>query len=195
MHSADARAGEHGERCFRDHRHIDDDAVAGFHALLEQDGCECCDLVGHLRIGVGAFGTSHRAVVDQRGLVTPTGCDVAIEAVPGRVAFGACEPAAVLAHVGVEDAVPGLEPINRRCSARPKCFCVLAPRRIGFGVTARCRLIGWHQVPLGGSVTECAGPHAYGCCIFNALGRNQPRRRSADRRALAIGHRSTHSTR
>ncbi len=50
---ADAGAGEHGEDGLRDHRHVDDDAVALADAELHQHGGQRRHLLQHLRVGVG----------------------------------------------------------------------------------------------------------------------------------------------
>ena len=136
VNGADAGAGEHGHGGFGDHRHVDDDAVAGLDAHVTDDGGQGCDFVGQCRVGVGVFLAGDRAVVDQRRACAMAGLHMAVEAVPRGVAFGADEPAAVAAHRGIEDLVPGLEPVDAECRLAPEQFRVLLPGGVGFVIAA-----------------------------------------------------------
>ena len=122
MHRADARAGEHGDRRFRHHRHIDDDAVALLDAVVLQHRGERHHLVAQLAIGEALHLALDGAVVDQRDLVGAAALDMAVEAVEGHVGDRAGEPAAIDAGLGVEHLVPAAEPVD--------LFGRLPPRRL-----------------------------------------------------------------
>jgi hypothetical protein len=51
VHRADPRAGQHRDHGLRNHRHIEDDAVALGDAEIGHDGGERFDLGQHLRVG------------------------------------------------------------------------------------------------------------------------------------------------
>ena len=86
MHGADAGAGEHGDRRFGDHRHVDDDAVALADAVVAQHRGQRHHLVAQLAIGEAPDLSEERAVVDQRDLIGAALLDMAVEAIVGGVA-------------------------------------------------------------------------------------------------------------
>ena len=100
MDGADARAGEHGEHRFRDHRHVDDDAIAFFHAELVQHGASSC--TSDMRMGEGLHCFGDGRIVDQRRLVVSAGENVTIKRIVASVACAADEPAAVDAGRRIE---------------------------------------------------------------------------------------------
>jgi hypothetical protein len=51
MDRPEARAREHRDDGFRDHRHVDDHSVAASDSLRNQGPCESCDVVAQLAIG------------------------------------------------------------------------------------------------------------------------------------------------
>ncbi len=65
---ADAGAGEHGHDRFGDHRHVDQDAIAGDDAEILKDGGERRGLVEQLPVGDRPLRPGHRAVVVDRRL-------------------------------------------------------------------------------------------------------------------------------
>ena len=68
MDRADAGAGQHRDDRFRDHRHVDDDAIALGDAEILQDGGKRFHLRQQLGVGDRLFVASDRAVVDDGGL-------------------------------------------------------------------------------------------------------------------------------
>ena len=86
MHGADAGAGEHGDGGFRDHRHVDDHAVALADAVVAQHRSKRHHFVAQLAIGEAPDLAENRAVVDQRDLVGAAAFDMAVEAVVGGIA-------------------------------------------------------------------------------------------------------------
>ena len=112
MDGAEPGAGEHGERRFRHHRHVDDDAVALVDALVGEHGGQRVHLRQHLGIGEFPDRAGDGAVMDQRELVGAAASDMAVDGVAAGVAVGARKPAAIDAGLGVEDLVPGLEPVD-----------------------------------------------------------------------------------
>ena len=120
MDGADAGAGQHGDRRFRDHRHVEDDAVALRDAKVLEHGAEHCGLRLQLRIGERALRARDGAVVDDRRLPAPPGRDVAVDGIVAGVAERAGEPAAVDARLRIEDLLGGLEPVDLPGRLRPE---------------------------------------------------------------------------
>ena len=151
MNRADARAGEHGEHRLRHHRHVDDDAVALFHAEIAQHGAEQLHLGQHPAVGEGLHGVGDGEIVDQRRLVVAAGEHVTIERVVAGVAGRAGEPAAVNAGVLVEDLLRLLEPVDvrRRFAPRTPPGCAANAHR--------CRDSGWYGRPLSPPGRHSAG--------------------------------------
>src|SRR6185503_21289920 len=73
----------------------------------------------------------------QRLLASPAALHVPVEAIVGRIALGAHEPAAVLAGIGVEHLVPGLEPIDLARGHAPEDLRVLLPGGVNLVIAAR----------------------------------------------------------
>ena len=94
MDRAEPRAGEHGDRRLRDHRHVEDDAVALADAAILQHRGERLHLGQQLAVADPPLRAGDRAVVDDRGRVGPLR-GVAVDAVAAGVALRADEPAAV----------------------------------------------------------------------------------------------------
>ena len=90
---ADPRAREHGDGGLRDHRQVDEHAVALGDAEACEDAREDGDLVAELRIREGAADAEHRGVVDEGRLIAPAGVDVAVERVVAGVQARPREPA------------------------------------------------------------------------------------------------------
>ena len=136
MNGADASACQHRHHRFGDHRHVDDDAIALLDTKVLQHGAERRHLVAQLGVGVRARGLGDGTVVDQRFLPAAHR-NVSIEAIPGRVALCAHEPAAILAGVGIEHLVPGLVPVDLARSLGPEGFRVSHAGGIDLGIATR----------------------------------------------------------
>jgi hypothetical protein len=111
MNDAEPRAGEHGDRKLRQHRHVDRDAVSGLQAReVAQERGELVDADVELlvRHRDRAFFLELRNR-DQRGLVLVLR-QVAVDAVAGDVELAADEPLPERRLAGVEDRVPPLVP-------------------------------------------------------------------------------------
>ena len=118
---AEPRAGEHGECRFRDHRHVDDDAIALADALAAYDRGERLDLLLELRVGEALLGARDRAVVNQRRLVGTAALDMPVDAVVAGIAGRACEPSAVDVLIWIENRLPRRKPVDlagRPCPER-----------------------------------------------------------------------------
>ena len=85
---AEAGAGEHGDRRLRDHRQIEDDAVALPDAVILQHGGERLHFGEQLAIADAPLRAGDRAVVDDGGRVGPLR-GVAVDAVEAGVALRA----------------------------------------------------------------------------------------------------------
>ena len=127
MDSADARAGQHGHRRFRHHRHIDSHDIALFNAQIEQDVGKAADIAMKLAIsdvfalaGIVAFPDDGRLVAALR--------QMAIEAVSGevqRTVFIPLNGNIARRERGVFHARIGFYPV--------KDFALLAPEGVRFG--------------------------------------------------------------
>ena len=78
VHRPDPGAGQDGNDGFRDHRHVDDDAVALLDAVIHEHACEQGHFVAEFAVANGALGARHRAVVDDRRLFAPAIRHVAV---------------------------------------------------------------------------------------------------------------------
>ena len=138
---AEARAGEHRGRCFRDHRQIEDDAVALLDAEALQHGGERLHVGEKLAVADPPLLPGDGAVVDDRGRVGPPR-GVAIDAIEAGVAFSTREPMAVDAEARVEDLVPGLQPVDlRRRYAGPEALRIAPPAFVDFVIAAGHSLV------------------------------------------------------
>jgi len=112
VHGTDARAGEHGVGRFRDHRHVDADAIAFFDAAGFQDIGQFADFLVQLFVGDVFAVLGVVTFPDDGGLVAAF-FQVSIDAVIGDVEFAALEPfdvQVVLVVTPVADLVPLLVP-------------------------------------------------------------------------------------
>src|SRR5262249_18503770 len=91
---ADAGAGEHGDREFRNHWHVDGDAIAGTNALSLENVGELAHFA--VEVLVAEYTAIARlAFPDNGGFVLARAGEVAIEAVVADVDLAAQEPAGV----------------------------------------------------------------------------------------------------
>src|SRR5207249_7517497 len=120
---ADAGAREHGHRRFRDHRHVDPDAVAGLDAEPLEHVREPADLPQQLRVGEPPD-LARLALPDDGGLVLARAGHVAVEAVLGEVQRAAHEP---LGEGGLplQDPVPLARPLEGRRLLGPEALGIL----------------------------------------------------------------------
>ena len=143
MDRPDARAREHREHRLRDHRHVDDHAVALHDSSVRKDGRQCCDLVFQLREGDRALCTGDGAVVLDRDLVAARAIGMAIDRVIAGVADGIGEPR------GRKRRLPDrkcgrVDAPSRSLSPRhAEGLGVTLPGRVGFEVAARHRVFSW----------------------------------------------------
>ncbi len=134
MHGADARAGKHGDRRFRDHRHVNGDAVAFLDAARLEHVGEAADLgvqllVGELLVVLGVV-----AFPDDRGLLAALG-EMPVDAVVGDVELAVLEPFdrdVVGSEGGVLDLAERLDPVDALGLFGPEAVRVLERARIHF---------------------------------------------------------------
>ncbi len=124
VHRPDTGAGEHGVGGLGNHRHVDADPVALFHAAALQHVSQAADVVVQLAVGDVRGFAGVVAFPDDRDLFAAA-FQVAIDAVVGDVQLAALEPGGLaFPQVAVVDAVPGLEPIEEGLG-------LLAPELVG----------------------------------------------------------------
>jgi hypothetical protein len=134
MHRADPRAGQHRLQRLGDHRHVDDDAVALFHALGTQRPGQRGDAVLQLGEGDLVGDPGDRAVMDDRELRAPARRDMAVDRVPAGVDAAIGEPAAERGGV-VEQGFRGqLRPVEALCGLHPEGLGIGLPGGIGGGI-------------------------------------------------------------
>ena len=110
MDGADASAGEHRLDRLRDHRHVNQHAVARLHAKIRKHGRKRCGLVEKLAIGQRALRICDGTVVEKRGLIAASRFHMAVERVVAGVQPPVRKPAAIDPRVGVEDRLRRLDP-------------------------------------------------------------------------------------
>ncbi|MGY3427088.1 hypothetical protein ACVWZW_007592 [Bradyrhizobium sp. F1.13.4] len=136
VHSANARAGEHRDDGLRDHRHIEDDAIALGDTKILHDGGE--RLHFGQQFGVAEFGDAicQRRIMDQRDLVGAAAFDVAVERVVAGVDDATAVPAAVDALRGIEDLFRRLDPVDLLGRLGPKALRIGQRTRINLVIEA-----------------------------------------------------------
>ena len=124
MDRPDARARQHRDDRFRDHRHVDDHPVAALDSLRDQDAREPRDEIAQLEIREGSRRLGDRRVVDQRELVGAASLDVPVERVVTGVQAPAAEPAIERRPGVVEHPRPGLDPVDRLGRLGPELLSI-----------------------------------------------------------------------
>ena len=124
MHRANPRARQHGNRCFRNVREINDDAIALFDFVALQHIRETANFTVQLLVCEGAL-VARFAFPDNCRLVPPKtfGTQMSIETVFGNVQLPADEPLCKR-RLPLEDLFPSCPPDEFACLSRPK-FCGL----------------------------------------------------------------------
>ena len=121
---ANPGAREHGDHRLRDHRHIDDHAVAARDALRRQRPRHPGHFVPQLGVRVPADGIGHGAVIDERQLFPAPAVDVVVEGVVARVELTAGEPAVERGAAVVAHAIPAFRPRKRLGGSGPESLRV-----------------------------------------------------------------------
>ena len=123
MHGANARACQHGNSRFRDHRHIDADAIAFFYPEAFECRGKLANFSVQLAVGDLALHTRIIAFPDDRNLIT-AGFKMSVQAVVRNIEFGTFKPLDVsLVVVPFLDFVPWRVPVN-------ELIGLLGPERI-----------------------------------------------------------------
>ena len=115
---SNAGAGEHGDRQFRSHAHVDRDPVALLYSERLQHVGELLHLTMQLLIGQSA-NLARLALPDDGGLVLAAGLDMAVDAVVGEVELSPYKPLSPRA-VPLQHPVPLFEPVQLAGHARPE---------------------------------------------------------------------------
>ena len=134
MHRADSRAGQHGDRQFGNHRHVDRHAIARLHSERFQGVREPANAL--VQFGIGEL--QGRAVLrfpKQRRLVGIL-FEMAVKAVVGHVELAADEPFGV-GQVPIERLLGRLEPVEHLGLLRPKCLGFACARSYSLRYSAR----------------------------------------------------------
>ena len=136
VNRANARTGEHGDKRFRHHRHVDDDAITFADPEALQHMAEQLNLAQQFRIGQRALRARERGIVDQRRLVAAPGGDMAIEAVLAGVADTIDIPAAVGARRRIENGLRCHDPVECGSGFMPETLGVLLPLGVNLMIAA-----------------------------------------------------------
>ncbi len=140
VRGAEAGAGQHGDHCLGDHRHVDRDLVAGAHAELGQCVRRPADIGEEVGVGDGA-GVAGLALPVECHPLAEARLDVPVDAVDGDVELAADEPLGE-GLVPLEDLRPSLGPREAPGLVLPERERV----RVGLGVDAGLRVGGLGQV-------------------------------------------------
>ncbi len=119
VHGADARYGQHCDHCFRDHREVDRDAVAGVDAEAGEQIGRPLDLGGQLGVSDGPA-VARLALPVDGDTVAVAGQDVSIEAVVRHVEFAVVEP-------GRERRIGPVEGLGERLVPVQESACLVGP--------------------------------------------------------------------
>jgi hypothetical protein len=149
MDRPDARAGQHGDGRLRDHRHVEDDAVALADLKLVKHGAESSGLRLKLGIGERALRAGDRAVVDDRCLPAAPARHVPVDGVVAGIAEGAGEPAPIDASVRIEHFFRRPKPLDLAGRLGPEAGGVCLPARVGLLVAADARRVHQHGISPG----------------------------------------------
>ena len=184
MHRADPGTGQHRDRRLRDHRHIDQHAVALPHPEPGQHPGDKRGPVAHLAIGKTLDRAGDRAVPDQRDPVAASRHDMAVERVPARVETRADEPSVKRRIAFVEDPVPAPLPIDCLGRLGPEFLRSFQRAAIGLGIERHRVLLG----PARFSADPAAMPsHSPGARVALAGRKRECRRRSMADYAMMSG--------
>lgn len=124
MHGTETRAGEHRNRSFRNHGHVDNDAVALYDILLREHTGKARNGVAEFAVGEGLDLIGDGAVINERGLIGAAGFYMEVERVIAGVELTAAEPAIKRRTGVVENCVPLFVPMDCGCGFSPKGFGV-----------------------------------------------------------------------
>ena len=122
---ADTRTGEHGERGFGNHGHVDTHTVTLTDSLRSQSVREATNLNLELLIGkpLGVIGVI--PLPDNRGVICALR-QVPVNAVHGDVQLGVDKPAgSTSGDIGIRDRGPGRMPVEKLRLLGPKCLGVI----------------------------------------------------------------------
>src|SRR5262245_41970160 len=120
----ESRNGKHGDDGLRDHRHIDDNAIASPNTQRSKSAGTLGDTGLELLECEGLDGVRDRAVVNQRDLVAATTHDVPIDGVIAGIDFTPHKPSVERLVRIVEDFLPPLVPMNVLGGLGPKRYRV-----------------------------------------------------------------------
>src|SRR5581483_11096026 len=123
MRRTDSRTGQHGDRQFGSHAHVNCDAIAFFHAERLQNVSELLHLTVQLLISNRA-NVARFALPNNCGLVFPVCLHMAVEAIVGEINLSADEPLRPWI-VPFKDFAPLLEPVQFARNAPPELFRML----------------------------------------------------------------------
>ena len=126
---------QHRDDRFRNHRHVDDDAVAFHHAQVGQHARRARDLVGQLGVADFLFGIGDGGVVDDRGLVAAPIFYMMVERHVGRVHLAVGEPVADAVGILLQYLLRKFEPLQRPGLVTPESFRILH-RTVVLGLVA-----------------------------------------------------------
>ena len=126
VNGADPGAGQHGDRGFGNHRHVNADPIPFLDAQSLQDVGELADVFVQLPVGDFLVFLGVVTFPDDGDLIA-AGRQMAVQAVVADVELGALEPANVaLGEIPVQHLVPGLEPSDELIGLlRPEALRVI----------------------------------------------------------------------
>ena len=141
---AESRAGEHRDHGLRDHRHVDDDAIALPYADAAQRSGEARGLLEQLTVRVLQRLVCDCAVPDERELIGAARLDVDVERVLARVQLPALEPVRAFRVLAIQHAFPRLAPAESARGLAPECLRFLQGPAEDLLITAHGASVGAH---------------------------------------------------
>ncbi len=116
---------QHADDRFRNHRHVDDDAVAFHYAQVGQHPGGACHRVGQLGVGVLRLGVGDGRVVDERKLVAAPVLHMMVQRHVGRVHLPVGEPVADAVGIVRQDLLRKFEPVQVLGLLAPEALRIL----------------------------------------------------------------------
>ena len=154
VNGADAGASEHCDHRFRDHRHIDDDAITPPDTKPPQRAAQARRAVPQLHERDVLCAARHGTVIDEGGLVRTPAVNVPVDGVVAGVQHPAGKPPVKWRPRVVENLVPRLHPSQRGRGFRPELFAML-PRARANPAELICGGITHAQLRAAGPLCGC----------------------------------------
>ena len=171
MNGTNAGAGQNGDNRFRNHRHVNDDAITFGDALCSKTTGKSSGQVAQFTIAVGSHSAGDRAVIDEGRLIRPSVVDMAVQCVVAGVQFSPGKPPVDRCSIVIKHPVPGLVPMDICGDFAPELLRVFYRPFVGrIEFTSHLNIPSASAHLCGGSVTILSKPGPALTVLITALG-------------------------